>query len=110
MALIDDAQAKKFCNEEIRPLANALAQLYARAKRVGQAWTARQMGNVIAYDNADAVVDGAETDGRPIMSGVAVNNIVNRANEFVAELEADGGAKLNTILAVAPKPGGDAPE
>ena len=107
MAEITDAQAVKFCNEQIRPAANSLAQLYYEAKRVYQVWTANELGNVIAYDNADAVIDGSASDGRPIVSGVDINNLVTRLSEIVTDYEADSNAKLNTILAVAPQPGGE---
>lgn len=104
MATIQKAESVKFCNEKVRVSADKLAQLYYLAKAVSQEWTATQMGNDIVYNNTDLVVDGSETDGRHPITGVDVNNIINRLTEFVTDMEAGGSAKLNTILAVAVNP------
>ena len=105
MAEITNPQAVKFCNEQIRPAANAFARLYYDAKRIYQTWTSLSLGDVIVYDNADAVIDGSASDGRPVISGVDANNLMTRLGEIITDLEADSNAKLNTILKVAPNPG-----
>lgn len=110
MADITNAQAVKFCNETIRPAANDLAQLYYRAKRVTQEWTAQEMSTLIANTDADTVIDGSAEDGRPIIQGDDVHNIVNRCNELISDYEATTNAKLNTVLAVATNAGGTIPE
>jgi len=105
MADITNAQAITFSNEQIRPAANSLAQLYYEAKRVSQQWTALGMSSLITNSVDDTMIDGAATDGRPLIDGADVNNIVNRLTEFITDMEASGNAKLNTVLAVAPNPG-----
>jgi len=101
---IDDPQAVRFANERIRPAADALARTYHLAKQVQAEWTAR--GGVAMLPNkSDAVLDGAETDGRPVITGADVNNVINRLAELTADFEAYGAAKLNTILRVAVNPG-----
>lgn len=105
MAEITNTQAVKFCNEQIRPAANAFARLYYDAKRIYQTWMALNLGEIIAYDNTDAVIDGSATDGRPIISGADVSGLMNRLGEIIADLEANSNAKLNSIIKVAPNPG-----
>lgn len=106
MAEITNAEAVKFCNEKVRVAADKLAQLYYTAKAVSQEWTANDLGSVIAYNNGDLVVDGSAQDGRHPISGIDVNNLITRLTEIVADMEAGGGAKLNTVLAVATNPNG----
>lgn len=101
MADITNPEAVKFCNERVRTAANKLAQLYYSAKSVSQEWTANDLGTIIAYDNADLVIDGSATDGRHPISGIEVNNLITRLTELVADMEASSNAKLNTVLAVA---------
>ncbi len=104
MAEIKSSEAVRFCNERVRVAADRLAQAYFFAKVVTAEWTANNLGSTIAYDNADLVWDGSGIDGRHPISGIDVNNVVNRLSELVADLEANGSAKLNTILAVAVNP------
>ena len=104
MAQITNPEAVAFVNQKIRVASDKLAQMYYLAKSVSQEWTATGLGTIIAYDNADFVVDGAATDGRHPATGVNVNNLMNRLSELVADMEASGGAKLNTILALSTNP------
>ena len=102
MAEITNPEAVRFCNEQARALATQIGHTYRMAKRVASEWTANpQLATLIAFDNAALVVDGAAQDGRHPATGVNVNNVLSRGNELIADLEADGGAKLNTILALA---------
>lgn len=101
MAEITNPEAIRFCNERVRVAADKLAQLYYVAKSVGQEWTATGLGDIIAYNNGDLVVDGSATDGRHPISGIDVNNLVTRLGEIVTDMEANSNAKLNTVLAVA---------
>lgn len=100
MAEITNPEAVRFCNERVRSSADRLAQLYYEAKATYQEWTANSLGTIIAYDNADLVVDGSATDGRHPISGVDVNNLITRLSEIIIDLEANSNAKLNTVLAV----------
>ena len=102
MAEITNPEAVKFCNEKIRVAASRYAALYFKAKEIAAEWAANpDLATNMAYDNTDLVVDGSAKDGRHPISGVDVNNIINRLNELVSVLEADGHAKLNTVLGVA---------
>jgi hypothetical protein len=101
VAEITNSEAVRFCNERVRVAADKLAQLYYTAKSVSQEWTANGLGDIIAYNNGDLVVDGSASDGRHPISGIDVNNVITRLTEIVADMEANSGAKLNTVLAVA---------
>ena len=102
MAEITNQEAVRFCNERVRVAANKLNAAYKFAKEVAAEWNANpDLATNIGYDNTDLVVDGSATDGRHPVSGVDVNNLVTRLTELSADYEAGGGAKLNTILAVA---------
>ena len=104
MAEITNTQAVKFCNEQIRPAANIFARLYYDAKQVYQTWMALNLGEIIAYNNTDPVIDGSAIDGRPVISGVDVSGLMNRLGEIISDLEANNNAKLNTVLKVATNP------
>ena len=92
--------AVKFCNEKIRPAAETLAQAYYTLKRLLDEWSALNLANVVT-NTADPVVDGAMADGRPPLTGARANTIITRATEFVADLEANSAAKLNSVIRVS---------
>lgn len=99
-APIDSPQAVRFCNEKVRPAAEKLAQAYVFAKQVLDEWTAHG-GVTFVPNTSDTVSDSASVDGRPVITGANVNNVINRLSELVTDYEADTSAKLNTILQVA---------
>ena len=103
MADITDPQAIRFCNERVRLAANRLAQAYNFAKEVSAEWNAHG-GDKLVPNTDDPVIDGSAIDGRPPITGTKVNLLVNRLSELITDYEANGNAKLNTILAVSPKP------
>ncbi len=103
---IENNEAIIFSDEKLRPLADDLAQLYNKARAALDEWNARGMGSIIV--NAEAPLgdsaygtDGTDGDGRPVVTGAELTNVVTRLGEFVADMEAGGNAKLNTVLAVA---------
>jgi hypothetical protein len=100
MADISDPQAVRFCNERVRPAADRFAQLYWWAKAVAAEWEAQGIAAKIPND-ASVILDGAATDGRPIITGADVNTMAARVAEFIALLEATGSAKLSQILKVS---------
>lgn len=97
---IVNAEAVRFSNEKIRVAADKLSQAYYFAQQVSQEWTANSMGTLIP-NTSDTIIDGAAQDGRHVIVGSDANNIINRCDELVADYEASGNAKLNTILGVA---------
>ena len=102
---INDAPAVRFANEKLRVAANKLAQAHFFGLQVLAEWTAAG-GTDLIPNTLDSIDDGSDVDGRPRITGVDANDIINRLSELVADYEASSSAKLNTILQVAPNPGG----
>lgn len=100
MAVIDNAEAVRFSNEQVRTMANKLAQVYYAAKAVADEWTANNLGEIFPITDGP-VVDGSATDGRHPIGGSEVTLLITRCNELVADYQANNNAKLNTILNVA---------
>ncbi len=100
---ITDPTAIRFSNEKIRPAADELAQAYYKVKAIVDEWFAQSLGNVLT-NTSDQVMDGADIDGRPVITGINVNFMMNRMIELVDDYEAGNNAKLNTILQVAVNP------
>ena len=95
-----------FCNTAIRPFADKRAQGYYAAKAIVAAWNARGGATAIPNDSTvvpDSASSGAQ-DGRPIITGAMVNNVINRASEIITDYEATNNAKLTTVLQVSPNP------
>ncbi len=84
--MINNPQAIKFSNEKIRIAADLIAQLDNFAGSVINEWTA--ISGTVLFPNsaAEIVVDGASVngvdaiggDGRLVITGAKVNNIINR--------------------------------
>ncbi len=101
---IDNVQAVQFCNERVRQAADRFGQLYNWCVAVQNEWAAQGIGTLIPDDAAEEVLDGAQTDGRPIITGADVNTLAARVTEFISLLEDTGDEKLNQILKVAVNP------
>lgn len=94
----NDAEANTFCNQRARPLFDQLARTYYQSKQFVQEWNARGLGTNMPFDDATEINDGSETDGRPPITSIDVNNLLSRASELVTDYEASSSAKLNTVL------------
>lgn len=105
--------AIKFANEKVRKASDLLAQLDNFAASVLNEWTAN--GGTTLFPNTTAVVqDGAAPngvdatggDGRTVITGAMVNNIINRLTELRSATATTGLALgvagvRNTVLQVA---------
>ena len=100
MPNITDPAAVAFCNQEVRPYADAEAQAYWTAKKLINDWASFSMSAKIPND-ASLIVDGSATDGRNAVTGLQITNILNRAQEKVTDYEATSNAKLVTVTQVA---------
>ena len=105
MADITNEQAVRFCDENVRVMADSLSQAYFTAKSLLADWDGLSMSSLICNDSSpikDAANPTAKVaaDGRPPIVGSDVHNLVNRASEIVADFEANSNAKLNAVLAV----------
>lgn len=85
MAAITNPVAIKFSNERLRVAADLIAQLDNEAAAILAEWTALG-GTAMIPNTADVLQDGAAPngidatggDGRPVVTGAKLNNIVNR--------------------------------
>lgn len=105
MADIVSPQAIKFSNERIRVAADLIAQLDNLAASILNEWTA--LGSTALIPNtADNIIDGAAGDGRPIITGIKANNIINRLTNL-RSTNANSGLAMgaagvrDTVLQVA---------
>ena len=100
MATITNPQAIAFSNQYARVMANSMLANYNNAVRIVEIWNAQQVSAIIT--NVGSVMeDGAQTDGRPIITDSNVTNIITRAMEIIADYTANSNAKLNTVQQVA---------
>ena len=99
MADIIDPEAVRFSNEKIRVAADNLALSYYFAKQVVNEWFAVNMSAKIT-NTVDPIIDGSATDGRTVITGADATNLITRLTEQIADFEASGNAKLNTVLKV----------
>lgn len=85
MPPITNPVAITFCNSKVRLAADLLAQLDNLAGAILNEWTALG-GTALIPNTADVVQDGAAPngvdstggDGRPVITGAKVSNIINR--------------------------------
>jgi len=99
---IDNPQAVRFCNEQIRILADTLLTALRTAQAVREFYYAHPELETLFHQNvSEFVEDGSATDGRPRMTGNDVLALITRADELVADYQANSNAKLNTVLRAA---------
>ncbi len=99
-----NAQAIKIANEKIRPLADALAQLYNRIKSAQIEYAAENWGGLFPAD-AEVVVDGSATDGRTIITNTDVRNfMLTDAVAVLTQLEASANAGRDRVFKIAVNP------
>lgn len=99
---IDNPQAVRFCNEQIRILADTLLTALRTAEAVREFYYAHpELGDLFYNNSSELVEDGSAMDGRPRMTGADVLTLITRADELVADYQATSNAKLNTVLKAA---------
>jgi hypothetical protein len=105
---ITDPNALRFANTRIRVAADLIAQLDTLAGVIISEWNAQSLGTLFTNDSS-VVVDGAATDGRPVITGQKVNSIVQRLSELRSTSASSGLAMgaagvRDTVLQVAVNP------
>lgn len=95
--------AIKFCNEEVRPNADRLVQLYYHAKVTLDSFTAKGLGSLIPNDST-VVEDGASVDGRTPITGFDANVVLSWLGAFVQAMEANSNLQKNQVGKVAVRP------
>jgi hypothetical protein len=104
--------AIRFSDTRIRPAADLLAQLDNFAHTVINEWNAGASAEIpntedVLRDSASPVDDaGTQGDGRPVVTGAELTNIIVRLQELRAAVQSNGLAMSapgvrDTVLAVA---------
>ena len=105
MANVTDPRAISFSNARVRVAADKMAQAYYFAKLTMQEYYAENLGAKYPADPDAKIEDGAfNGDGRKVIDGNMVLNLITRCSELVADMESNNNAKLNTVLSVAVNP------
>ena len=96
-------QLAKFSNETARPLADLCIRTYYKAKDAMSVLVS--VPDLTSALHSTLVIDdGAATDGRIEITGNDVLDSITAIGRFVAAMEADNNAVLNTIRKIAVNP------
>lgn len=102
---VTDVQAVRFCNEYARTRADQFAQTYYRTRIAINKWDAEGIAALIPNSASEIIVDGAETDGRAIITGQMVHQLMESyARPWMTDLDANTALKLNILLRLAVNP------
>ena len=97
-------QAIRVVNEKVRPLADRFGQLYNLCKALQAEYLAENWGALFPAD-ADTVSDGAEVDGRAIVTNQEIRDLMlTVASGFITTMEATSNAQRNLVLKIAVNP------
>lgn len=97
-------QAVFVANSKVRPCADRFGQLYnyckaLQAEAVAEGWTAMFTGG-----SGNIIVDGAETDGRALITDADVTSFITDVGTFLTNMEASSNALRNRALKIAVNP------
>lgn len=97
-------QAVRVCNEKIRPAADRLGQLYNYLKSLQAEAQAENWGAMFAGGAGNEVVDGAQTDGRTVITDADVSGLITLAGAYLTFMEQSANANRNLALKIAVNP------
>jgi hypothetical protein len=103
MADVTNPQAITFANEQCRPIANHVVKLHYEMEQFIQAWTDWGMAELFPNDAESEVIDGSQTDGRPICTAQDMFRLRNNINTLLTATT----AALTQFQVVATKPDGE---
>lgn len=102
MPNVSDPTAIKFCNENIRPVADQIAQLQTTLAVTLAAWSAKGMANLIPNDTS-VIEDGSPADGRTSLTGVDINAFIGLL-ETLQGMATGQNSQMPTVLKIAVNP------
>ena len=80
---LDSTQLVEFCNDELRQLGDRLKALDIRTAAAVAEYNARDLGTVInAGGSSGPVLDGSASDGRTVVTGGDVFNLITMIQEL----------------------------
>ena len=84
---IDNVQAVKFSNEKVRPISDLVMQLKAALVLFNAEWVGQ---NVVQYFpvGGGQILDGSETDGRPIIQRDDVITMSGNVQALISNIDA----------------------
>ena len=96
-------QAVRVANEKIRVAADRMGQLYnffkaLQAEGTAEVWTS------LFPANAETISDGADVDGRAIITNQEVRDFIGDVTAFIAWIEANANVIRNRTLKIAVNP------
>ena len=97
-------QAIRVCNDKVRPCADRFGQLFnyckaLQAEAVAEGWTGMFAGGA-----GNTVSDGADSDGRTVVTDADVLAFITDVSTFITDLEAASNARRNRALKIAVNP------
>jgi hypothetical protein len=91
MPELTNPQLVAYANEVLRPAADALARLDAKAPGMRAEYDAKNLGTAIEAGGAvNLIADGSATDGRTRVAGGDVYNLVTLIDDFSTWVSANG--------------------
>lgn len=104
MANNTNAQAITFCNQKVRPSADAVVQMYNTIKQLVLLWNGQSMTTLIPNDS-NLVQDGATVasgtaDGRPPITNAQVQTLISNCNTLISTFEASSNLLLNQFMVI----------
>jgi len=100
MADITNPQVIRFCNEKARVLADLIETTRRTAEQFAIDIVPEFEGHTSGNVNADVVVDGAETDGRQIVTKGGIGGLKYVAEQLVTCLTTDDRESLVAVVSV----------
>lgn len=97
-------QAVFVANSKIRVAADRFAQLYILCKALQAEAQAEGWSAMFAGGAGNIVVDGAEVDGRALITDADVASFITDMSTYVTNMEATSNAMRNRALKIAPNP------
>jgi hypothetical protein len=98
-----NVQAVRLCNEKLRPLADRFGQLYNYAKSLQAEAQAEGWTSLFPAD-AQVISDGADVDGRTVITNTDISQLIALTAAFIAWMEASSNANRNLTLKIAVNP------
>ena len=85
---ITNAEAIRFTNEQVRPMAEQLRDLQAVAEDMAGHWNGGI--NILFPNDSSAVDDGRDAEGASRLAGTDINNFITQVNTLLTQFAGAG--------------------
>lgn len=93
-------QAIVIANTKMRPLADRFGQVYNFCKML-QAEAQAEGWTTMFPADAQVILDGADVDGRTIITNQDISSLITMTTAFITFMEATSNANRNLVLKIA---------